>query len=107
MANIVVWPDLFEKRRRVVLSAGMMAIAGRVQCEGEVVHLIARTLADLSPLLRSVGERDQAWTPGRADRVKQGGNPRLSETLGRKPPNANIQDVRRRSGIKLCTRDFR
>ena len=58
IANIVVWPDLFEKQRRVILSAGMIAVAGRVQREGEVVHVIARTLTDLSPLLRSVGERD-------------------------------------------------
>ena len=63
IANIVVWPDLFEKQRRMVLSAGMIAVAGRVQREGEVVHVIARTLTDLSPLLRSVGERDNATLP--------------------------------------------
>ena len=44
IANIVVWPDLFEKQRRLVLSAGMIAVAGRVQREGEVVHVVARTL---------------------------------------------------------------
>src|SRR5690606_5190631 len=40
-ANIVVWPKLFERRRRVVLGSSMMAINGRIQREGEVVHLIA------------------------------------------------------------------
>ncbi len=35
-ANNVVWPSLFEKRRRVVLGSSMRAINGRIQREGEV-----------------------------------------------------------------------
>ena len=74
IANIVIWPDLFEKRRRLILSAAMLAVAGRVQREGEVVHVIARTLTDFSPLLRSVGEREDAspLLQGQADPVKHG-----------------------------------
>jgi error-prone DNA polymerase len=41
-ANVVVWPSLFEKRRRVVLGASLMAINGRIQREGDVVHLVAQ-----------------------------------------------------------------
>jgi len=41
-ANIVVWPKLFERRRRVVLGSSMMAIHGKIQREGEVVHLVAQ-----------------------------------------------------------------
>jgi error-prone DNA polymerase len=47
-ANIVVWPSRFENRRRVVLGSSMMAIHGRIQREGEVVHLVAQQLFDLS-----------------------------------------------------------
>ncbi|CUX70884.1 putative DNA-directed DNA polymerase [Agrobacterium sp. NCPPB 925] len=47
-ANVVVWPSLFEKRRRVVLGSSMMAINGRIQREGEVLHLVAQQLLDLS-----------------------------------------------------------
>lgn len=47
-ANIVVWPVLFEKRPRVVLGSSMMAINGRIKREGEVVHLVAQQLFDLS-----------------------------------------------------------
>jgi error-prone DNA polymerase len=93
IANIVIWPDLFEKQRRVVLSAGMIAVAGRVQREGEVVHVIARTLTDLSPLLRSVGERDET-TPlpwDRGNPAKQAGSP----------------DLQPRPQIRVQTRDFR
>jgi error-prone DNA polymerase len=45
-ANLVVWPTLFEKRRRIVLGSSMMAINGRIQREGEVVHLVAQQLFD-------------------------------------------------------------
>jgi error-prone DNA polymerase len=58
IANLVIWPNVFEAQRRVILTAGMLAARGRVQCEGEVVHLIVRTLTDLSSLLASVGERE-------------------------------------------------
>lgn len=40
-ANIVVWPTLFEKRRRVVLGSATMAINGWIQRDWEVVHLVA------------------------------------------------------------------
>src|SRR3546814_2756797 len=39
IANLVVWPPVFEKNRRIILSAGLFAVRGRVQREGEVVHL--------------------------------------------------------------------
>ncbi len=48
IANLVVWPKVFETFRRVVLSAGMLAVRGRIQREGEVVHLVAQQLTDLS-----------------------------------------------------------
>jgi len=59
IANLVVWSSLFEQQRRIVLSAGMLACHGRVQREGEVVHVVAERLEDLSGLLRTVGNRQQ------------------------------------------------
>lgn len=41
IANLVVWPQVFEKFRRVVMGASMIAVRGRIQREGEVVHLVA------------------------------------------------------------------
>ncbi|MBV9757505.1 MAG: error-prone DNA polymerase, partial [Alphaproteobacteria bacterium] len=61
IANVVVWPHVFERQRRLILSATMFAVAGRTQREGEVVHIVAHKLADLSGLLRSVGDRDQPF----------------------------------------------
>ena len=48
IANLVVWPQVFEKFRLVVMSASMIAVRGRIQREGEVVHLVAHRLVDLS-----------------------------------------------------------
>jgi len=60
VANLVLWPDRYAAQRRLVLSATMLACHGRVQREGEVVHVVADRLEDLSGLLRGVGERDGA-----------------------------------------------
>ncbi|WP_206611533.1 hypothetical protein [Falsirhodobacter deserti] len=47
----------------------MIAVRGRVQREGEVVHLVAQHVAGLSADLGSVGERGAAFKlpPGRGD----------------------------------------
>lgn len=55
--NVIVWPDVFEKYRPVVMSAAMLAVKGRLQKEGEVVHLIALEIMDRSVLLADVGNR--------------------------------------------------
>ena len=31
VANVVVWPSLFEKQRRVVLGSSLMAINGKIE----------------------------------------------------------------------------
>jgi error-prone DNA polymerase len=49
--NVIVWRDLGERQRRELLSAQLMAVYGSVEREGEVVHVIARRLADHSELL--------------------------------------------------------
>jgi error-prone DNA polymerase len=49
--NVVVWRDLIERQRRELLGARLLAVDGYVERDGEVVHLIARRLADRSALL--------------------------------------------------------
>ena len=51
VVNLIVWPSLFERQRRLVLSAGMIGCRGKVQREGDVIHLIAEHLIDLTDLL--------------------------------------------------------
>ena len=58
--NIVVWRDLLERQRRELLGARLMGVAGVVERDGEVVHLVAQRLSDYSALLGplATGSRD-------------------------------------------------
>ncbi|SCB39862.1 error-prone DNA polymerase [Rhizobium hainanense] len=73
-ANVVVWPALFERRRQVVLGSSMMAINGRIQREGDVVHLVAQQLFDLTSDLSGLADRDEAFRlpTGRGDEFAHG-----------------------------------
>jgi hypothetical protein len=72
VANLIVWPSLFERQRRLVFSAGMMGVRGKVQREGEVIHLIVEHLVDLTQLLRTVGERDEAFPLAAGEATRPG-----------------------------------
>jgi len=49
--NVIVWRDLGDRQRRELLGAKLLAVYGNVEREGQVVHVLAGRLADLSPLL--------------------------------------------------------
>ena len=82
IANLIVWPSVFEQQRLVILAARMLAVQGRIQREGEVVHLIEQRLQDLSGMLASVGERDTAFPlpHGRGDEFHHG-SPAMSRAF--------------------------
>ena len=51
IANIIVWPKIFEALRSVVLGASFLAASGRVQIEAGVIHIVMERAEDLTPLL--------------------------------------------------------
>jgi len=57
--NVVVWRDLQERQRREVLSARLLAVYGRIEREGDVVHVLAGRLVDLTPLLGELPTRSR------------------------------------------------
>ena len=61
VANLVLWADRFEKQRRLVLLAGTIPCHGRIQREGDVIHVVTDHLEDFSDLLRSVGNFDEPF----------------------------------------------
>ncbi|HJS33399.1 MAG TPA: error-prone DNA polymerase [Alphaproteobacteria bacterium] len=82
IANLIVWPQVFERHRRAVLGARLMAARGRLQREGIVVHLVVDRLHDRSDLLLRLGRQAADLEPplARADEVKRPGHdPRLSD----------------------------
>jgi error-prone DNA polymerase len=50
-SNIVVWRDIANRQRRVLLAASLMGVDGIVERKGEVIHVIAKRLVDHSRLL--------------------------------------------------------
>jgi error-prone DNA polymerase len=50
--NIVIFESLFEKYRREILDSKLIMVEGRLQVEGEVIHVIAQKCFDFSRLLR-------------------------------------------------------
>jgi error-prone DNA polymerase len=56
VANVIVWPKVFERVRPIVLGARYVAVSGRVQEESGVIHVIAETLEDLTPWLARLAE---------------------------------------------------
>jgi error-prone DNA polymerase len=110
IANLVVWPAVFEKQRRVILSAGMMAVYGRIQRVGDVVHLVAHRLTDLSSELASVGTRDSAFPlpHGRGDELHHGSPGPDPRSRPKSPKPRNIYDPYGHiDQIKVKARNFR
>jgi len=111
IANLVVWPNVFEKFRRVVMGASMIAVRGRIQREGEVVHLVAQHLTDMSAELSTVGNRDAGFPlpHGRGDQVAHAGggpDPRELPPKGLRTRDIYISDLHIDT-IKVKPRDFR
>jgi error-prone DNA polymerase len=57
--NLVVWDKLARRQRRILLGASLLGVEGRVQKEGEVLHLVARRLFDYSVLLGSLATKSR------------------------------------------------
>ncbi len=88
IANIIVWPKAFEKNRRIVMTARFLAVRGRLQRAGLVIHVVAEKFIDLSaelPMLRD-------------DRPRDGGDLFSPKFSGRPEP--------RDTSLPLKSRDF-
>ena len=67
--NLVVWPDLKEKQRKVVMGARLMEVRGRVEYDDEVIHVIAQHMTDATDKLYALSD-DMLDAPiARADHV--------------------------------------
>jgi error-prone DNA polymerase len=57
--NVIVWRDLSDRQRRELLGAKLLAVFGKVEREGQVVHVLAGRLADLSQMLGALQTRSR------------------------------------------------
>jgi hypothetical protein len=67
--------DRFERQRRTVMSTSMIGMKGRVQKEGEVIHVICDRIIDHGDLLHRVGDMSFPHRTGRGDGAKHSGTP--------------------------------
>jgi error-prone DNA polymerase len=62
IANIVIWNKVFETHRSIILRSRLLAVRGRLQVEGLVVHVVAESFTDFTDDLialangRSIGD---------------------------------------------------
>ena len=68
--NVVVWKKLMERYRRTVMGARLIAVRGRMEREGEVVHVIAEELIDRTADLDRLSDEAFTLTYANADHVK-------------------------------------
>ena len=57
--NVVVWRELAERQRQVLVGSRLLKVDGRWEAVGEVRHLIAGRLSDLTPLLAGISVRSR------------------------------------------------
>ncbi len=86
VANLVIWPDLMEKQRRVIMGARLMEVRGRVEYDDEVIHVIAQHLTDATDALYGLADDLLSAPVARADHVS-------SPLTGRNPPVIRPRDL--------------
>jgi error-prone DNA polymerase len=71
IANLVAFKNTYAKFRKEVLRSRLLMVEGKLQIEGEVIHVIAQRLYDMSYLLRGLNatqkEEPDVMTLSRAD----------------------------------------
>ncbi len=82
VVNLVIWPDLMARQRKVIMGARLMEVRGRVEYDDEVIHVIATHLTDATPSLHALSEDMLPHRVDRTDHVQRplpgsrGGHPR-------------------------------
>jgi len=59
MVNVIVWRDLAERQRKALVGARLLQVQGRFERQGEVCHLVARNLIDMTRLLSGLEVRSR------------------------------------------------
>jgi len=101
VANVVVWPKVFEQYRPLVMGARMLLIRGRIQraddSDGRVTHLVAETIEDRTGDLALLSDVDLKPQRAYAD-----GPTSAAPDRGERPQRRHPRDVR----VLPKSRDF-
>jgi error-prone DNA polymerase len=97
VVNLVIWPDLMEKQRKVIMGSRLIEVRGRVEYDDEVIHVIAAHLTEASNELARLSDAPMQPAMARADEVNR-------PIPGRSPPPARGHP--RNARIIPKSRDF-
>jgi error-prone DNA polymerase len=100
IANAIAWQRIFEAHRPIILASAMIAVHGKMQKEGKVIHVVSEKIEDLTPLLTTVGDRDFPHRTGPGDGARGGGHD------PRDPPERAAILAGRDGGMRIRSRDF-
>jgi error-prone DNA polymerase len=107
VANIIVWPKIFERLRAIVLGARFVAVTGKLQSEQGVIHIVAERMNDLTsmlgllseagPTIGALARADEAHRTEPTETRKRQGNrfaqpPRLDDPRA-KPPSPPMETM--------------
>jgi error-prone DNA polymerase len=107
VANIIVWPKIFERLRAIVLGARFVAVTGKLQSEQGVIHIVAERMNNLTsmlgllseagPTIGALARADEAHRTEPTETRKRQGNrfaqpPRLDDPRA-KPPSPPMETV--------------
>ena len=69
IANLVIWPDVFDRQRKIVMGARLMCVHGIVQRDpdSDVIHVVARQLEDHSHMLSHLSDEMMPSTLNQGD----------------------------------------
>ncbi|MFC3629960.1 error-prone DNA polymerase [Paracoccus angustae] len=85
-ANLVIWPQAFEAFRKVIMTARVIDVQGRVQRGDGVIHVVAASLTDRSDVLRRLSGEPPTPPLSRADEA----NRSLPASRQSHPRNAEV-----------------
>ncbi|MHA1567367.1 MAG: error-prone DNA polymerase [Alphaproteobacteria bacterium] len=96
VANVIVWPDCFERYRKLILASRMILVRGMLQREGIVTHVIAHEIVNLSSHLDALANGDR---PGLCDGPDPRGGPDPRDLANTRRHPRDVQ-------IRIGSRDF-
>jgi error-prone DNA polymerase len=97
VANVIIWPRVFERFRSVVMGARFIRVSGKLQCESNVIHIVADRIEDLSSWLSKLLEENSLLPeePATAGQEPSSGN-------AKSPPRGALPDPNRETLARVA-----
>ena len=105
IANIIVWPKAFEKNRRTVMTARFLAVRGRLQRAGLVIHVVAESFVDLSAVLATLRDDPQRDSGDLFPSPLPGAHPLDTQLLAQEPRLSLMRRAKSQKQVNARTLD--